>query len=204
MAMGPKKKAKLITLLSAIVSLLSFGYKLTLGIMTMSLVLMIASLSTFLVFVCKAAFVKFLTATRERKKKAYLVMAISVLLYAAIFILFVVLKVNNIDISNQKTYEGLWGALFIGFIVLMFGLSLFNLHGALEKTDLMVIGLKEMIFVSALADLVIIEEFVSRIILQYQDIEFMPTINSYFCMGVGAFMALIGVLMIVRFAKYKA
>ena len=204
MAMGPKKKAKLITLLSAIVSLLSFGYKLTLGIMTMSLVLMIASLSTFLVFVCKAAFVKFLTATRERKKKAYLVMAISVLLYAAIFILFVVLKVNNIDISNQKTYEGLWGALFIGFIVLMFGLSLFNLHGALEKTDLMVIGLKEMIFVSALADLVIIEEFVSRIILQYQDIEFMPAINAYFCMGVGAFMAIIGVLMIVRFAKYKA
>ena len=204
MSLGPKQKAKLITFLSAIVSLLSFGYKLGLGILTMSLVLMIASISTFMVFICKIAFVRNLTATREKKKKAYLVMAIAALIYAFVFILFVVLKVNGIDISNQKTYEGLFGALFIGFIVLMFILSLIKLKGSLEKTDLMVIGLKEMTFVSASADLVIIEEFVSRIILQYQDVPYMEQINSYFCVGVGGLMLLVGIIMMIRFARYKA
>ena len=202
--MGPKQKAKTITLLTAIVSFLSFGYKLGLGIMTMSLVLMIASVSSFLVFVCKIAFVRNLTETREKKKKAYLVMAISALIYATIFILFVVLKVNGIDISNQKTYEGIVGSLLILALIVMFVLSLINLKGSLEKTDLMVIGLKEMVFVSALSDLVIIEEFVSRIVLQYKEVPWMGQFNSYFCLGAGGFMALVSILMFVRFFKYEA
>ena len=204
MSGGSKVKAKRMTLLSAVISLVSFGYKLGLGIMTMSLVLIIASVSTFLVFVCKAAFVRNLTATRGKKKRAYFVMAFATTLYATIFILFVVLKVNGIDISNQNTYEGWFGALFIGFILLMFILSLINLHGALERTDLMVIGLKEMTFVSALADLVIIEEFVSRIVLQYQDVSVMPQINAYFCAGAGGLMAIVGICMFVRWARYRA
>lgn len=202
--MGDKVKAKRLTLLSAIVSFISFAYKMGLGIMTLSLVLMVASISTLLVFICKVLFVRNLTMGRDKKKKAYLFMAIAVFAYALLFLLFAVLKVNGIDTSNQNTYEGLWGSLFIAFIVVMFVLSLIKLRGALEKTDLMVIGLKEMTFVSALADLVIIEEFVSRIVLRYQEVPYMATINSYFTLGVVGVMLILPIFMFVRFARYKA
>ena len=202
--MGDKVKAKRLTLLSAIVSFISFAYKMGLGIMTLSLVLMVASISTLLVFICKVLFVRNLTMSRERKRKAYLGMAIATFGYGLLFLLFSVLKVNGIDTSNQNTYEGLLGSLFIAFVVVMFVLSLIKLRGALEKTDLMVIGLKEMTFISALADLVIIEEFVSRIVLRYQEVPYMATINSYFCLGVAGVMLLIPVFMAIRFARYKA
>ena len=202
--MGDKVKAKRLTLLSAIVSFISFAYKMGLGIMTLSLVLMVASISTLLVLICKVLFVRTLTMSRERKRKAYLGMAIATFGYGLLFLLFSVLKVNGIDTSNQNTYEGLLGSLFIAFVVVMFVLSLIKLRGALEKTDLMVIGLKEMTFISALADLVIIEEFVSRIVLRYQEVPYMATINSYFCLGVAGVMLLIPVFMVIRFARYKA
>lgn len=202
--MSGKATAKKLTILSAIVSFVSFAYKAGLGFMTMSLVLLIASLSTLMVFIVKVAFIKNVTMTREKKKKAYLVMAFAALFYSLIFILFVVLKVSGIDLSNKKTYDGWLGALLIGFMLVMFILSVIKLKGALEKTDLMVIGLKEMVFVSALSDLVIIEEFVSRIVLQYKEVPWMGQFNSYFCFGAGGFMALVSMLMFVRFFKYEA
>ena len=52
--------------------------------------------------------------------------------------------------------------LALAFILIMFILSVLKLKGALAKNDIMVIGLKEMVFVSALTDLVIIEEFALR------------------------------------------
>ena len=171
--------------------------------MTRSMVLLIASISTLMVFICKILFVRNVLQTRERKKKAYLKMAISIIVYAFIFIAFVVLKVNGIDISNNKTYEGWLGSLLILFMLVMFILSVRGLHGALEKTDLMVIGLKEMTFVSALADLVIIEEFVSRIILEYKEIDILVFINSYFSLAIGILMGIVGIIMIIRFTKYK-
>ena len=200
---GEKKKMKRMTFLMSFITLFSFLYKAGLGIMTLSMVLIIASISTLMVFICKILFVRNVLQTRERKKKAYLKMAISILVYSVIFIAFVVLKVNGIDISNDKTYEGWLGSLLIGFMLLMFILSCRGLRGALEKTDIMVIGLKEMTFVSALADLVIIEEFVSRIILEYKKIEILEFINSYFSLAVGILMAVVGIIMIIRFARYK-
>ena len=86
----------------------------------------------------------------------------------------------------------------------MFILSIRGLKGALEKTDLMVIGLKEMTFVSALADLVIIEEFISRIILKYRTIDILIFVNSYFSLGVGILMVLVSLRMLIRFIGYKA
>ena len=201
--MGEKKKMKRMTFLMSFITLFSFLYKAGLGVMTTSMVLIIASISTLMVFICKILFVRNVLQTRDRKKKAYLKMAISILVYAFIFVAFVVLKVNGIDISNDKTYEGWLGALIILFMLIMFILSVRGLHGALEKTDLMVIGLKEMTFVSALADLVIIEEFVSRIILEYKEIEILIFINSYFSLGVGILMAIVGIIMIIRFSRYK-
>ena len=88
--------------------------------------------------------------------------------------------------------------------MLMFVLSIYKLKGALENDDLVFIGLKEMIFVSALADIVIIEEFVSRIVLRYQEVPNMATINSYFVLGVVGLMLLIPVFMFIRFLRYKA
>lgn len=199
-----KTKLKRTVFITAIISLLSFAYKLTLGILNMSLILMIAATSTLLVFSAKVLFLKNYTKTREQKKKAYLVIAIITLIYSVIFVLFSVLKVYGIDASNQKTYEGWFGSLFIAFILVMFILSLLGLKGALEKTDIIVVGLKEIIFVSALTDLVIIEEFVSRIILEYQDVANMALINSYFTLGVAALMLIIPTIMIIRGVRYKA
>ena len=201
---GKKKKLKRMTFLTSLITLVSFLYKFGLGFLTRSLVLLIASVSTLMVFICKVVFVKNVLQTREKKKKAYLIMAISILVYSFIFIAFVVLKVNGIDISNDKTYSGLIGSLLILFMLVMFILSIKNLKGALEKSDIMVIGLKEMVFVSALADLVIIEEYISRIILEYKTIDILLFINNYFSLAIGILMVVVGIIMIIRFARYEA
>ena len=202
--MASKKKMKTLTFISAIVTLLSFAYKATLSFLTMSMVLMVASVSTLMVFICKAIFVRNVLETRDKKKRAYFIMALAVFLYSLIFIAFVVLKLNDIDISREIPFDGLYAILFIAVLFVLFILSVIGLKGALEKTDIMVIGLKEMTFVSALADLVIIEEFVSIIILKYKEIEYMSKINGYFSLGVGALMLVTSLLMFIRFFRYKA
>ncbi|MBE6136197.1 MAG: hypothetical protein E7181_02900 [Erysipelotrichaceae bacterium] len=202
--MASKVKMRRSTLFSAIISLLSFIYKAGLGIYTMSLVMIIASISTLCVFICKIIFVKNVTASRESKKKAYIAMAITAFIYSLIFVLFAVLKVNNIDISRTNIYQGWIELLFIGFLLLMFILSLINLKGALEKTDIMVIGLKEITFLSALTDLVIIEQFVSRIIQKYYELPIMNTVDAYVPLGVGAVLLIIPVIMFIRSIRYKA
>ena len=201
--MASKASLKKTVTFTAIITLISFLYKLSLGIITTSLILIIASISTLLVFIAKVAFVKSVTKTRAQKKRAYLIIASVTLIYSIIFIAFSVLKMFGIDTSNQNTYSGIWGSLFIAFILIMFILSLIKLRGALAKNDIIVIGLKEITFVSALTDLVIIEEFVSRIILQYHDVPNMSDINSYFVLGISALMLIIPIIMFVRFAKYK-
>ena len=174
------------------------------GIWTLSMVLMIASLSTLMVFICKLMFVKNVTKTREKKKKGYLFMTIATLVYALIFLCFVVLQVAGIDISTDKTYEGWMGALFILFMFVMFILSVINLKGALEKTDIMVIGLKEITFVSALADVVIIEEFVNRIYLEYQPSnDVLVAFHNYVPLGVAILMITTSLFMFIRYLRYK-
>ena len=201
--MGQKVKMRRSTFFSAIISLISFAYKMGLGIYAMSLVLMIASLSTLFVFICKIIFVKNITATRAAKKKAYIGMATTALLYSLVFVLFAVLKVNNIDISKQNNYQGWIELLFIGFLLVMFILSLINLKGALEKTDIMVIGLKEMTFLSALTDLVIIEGFVSRILRKYYELPVMDTVDAWFPLGVSAALLIIPLIMFIRAIRYQ-
>lgn len=202
--MASKVKMRRSTLFSAIISLLSFIYKAGLGIYTMSLVMIIASISTLCVFICKIIFVKNVTASRESKKKAYIAMAITAFVYSLIFVLFAVLKVNNIDISRTNNYQGWIELLFIGFLLVMFILSLINLKGALEKTDIMVIGLKEITFLSALTDLVIIEQFVSRIIQKYYELPMINIVDAYVPLGVGAVLLIIPVIMFIRSIRYKA
>ena len=201
--MGSKTKMKRITIFSSIITLVSFGYKLVLAILTASNVLVVAATSTLMVFLCKVLFIRNITMTRDKKKKAYLFMAILVLVYSLIFLLFTVLKAFGIDASNQKSYEGIIGTLLIAFMIIMFILSVINLKGALEKTDIMVIGLKEMVFVSALADLVIIEEYLYRMFID-KNIEILVTVNRYFPLSMAIIMLVVSILMFVRFAKYKA
>lgn len=202
--MATAKKMKRNTLFSAIITGVSFLYKLALGIYTQSLVLIIASVSTLMLFICKVAFVKDVMSTREKKKRAYFIMSLAALIYSAIFILFVVLKVNGIDVSKKNNYEGWLGLLFIGFVLLMFILSIINLKGAYEKSDILVIGLKEMTFISALTDMVIIETFIVRIILSFIDIEILYTLDAYFPLAVGVFITIMSIRMMVKAAKYEA
>ncbi len=199
-----KLKTKRNTFLSMLVTLGSFIYKVVLAILTLSMVLMVASLSTLMVFITKLAFVRNYTKTRDKKKKAYLVMSIAVIMYSFIFIAFAVLKINGIDISNQNTYEPWLASLLIGFLIVMFVLSIIKLKSALEKSDITLIGLKEMIFISALADVVIIFEFITRTVLTYNDAPVMVIINSYVPLGVGVTMIVTSAIMLIRYLKYKA
>ena len=70
--MANNLKLKRTVTFTAIITLVSFLYKLGLGILTMSIILMIAAVSTFLVFIAKVTFVKNATKSRTAKKKAYL------------------------------------------------------------------------------------------------------------------------------------
>ena len=202
-----KSLAFKIAVISALVSFISFGYKLTLGIITASMVLIIASISALMVFICKLMFVRNTTKTKEQKKKAYFIMTIAATIFVALFILFSVLKVGGIDTSNQKTYSGWAGALFILFILIMFVLSVIKLRGALEKNDLVFKGLKEMTFISALTDVVIIMEFIYRIVRHYiEDVNIVRIVrltNNYSSIAVSVFMIIVVVSMFKRSLGYN-
>ena len=204
MAKSKAVKVRRNTLFSAIVSFISFAYKFGLGVYGQSLVLIIASISTLLLFICKVVFVKNALATRPEKKRAYFIMAITAIVYSAIFILFVVLKVAGIDITKKNNFEGWLGILFILFVLVMFVLSVINLKGAYEKADLIFIGLKEMTFISALTDLVIIEAFLVQVIQYYVEIPGLSILDKYFPLAIGIFMIVMSVKMIVRFKEYDA
>lgn len=198
-----KKKSNLIKL-SIGITFISLLYKLLLVYFTMSLVLLIATIPTLIVLACKVLYIKNVKRTRDKKKKAYYFMLICISLYSLIFILFVVLKFNGIDISNDKTYNGWIGSLFIMLLIIIFILSILSLKDAVSKDDIMVIGLKEIAFVSALSDSVIIEEYISRIILEYKTFKVLETINNYYSLAIGIIMLCTSVIMFFRIIKYKA
>lgn len=195
---------KRIAIVSAIITLISFTYKFTLGILATSLVMLIAAFPTLFVFICKAMFAKNLNQTEKQKKKAYLIMTIAAVSFTVVFILFSTLKVGGIDITNQNRFEGWIGLIFIFFIIVMFVLSIINLRGALEKTDILAIGLREMSFISALTDAAMIQEFSYRVILKYLHLPFMGIVNQYFPFAVSIIMLLVAVIMVVRCVKYFA
>ena len=135
----------------------------------------------------------------ERKRKAYFVMMILALSFGVLFLLFAVLKVGGIDTMSKNNFSGWLAYIFVAFIMLMFALSIFNLNGALKKEDLMVIGVKEMIFVSALADSVIIQEFLYKTIPLYREMPFMTFINRYFPTLIAIAMLMVPILMYRRY-----
>ncbi len=196
----PKK----IALIMVLISLVSFLYKIGLGIISNSIILIVASLSTAVVCACKFIFWKDMNADRKAKKKSYFIMMILALSFAVLFLLFAVLKVGGIDTSSKNNFKGIVGYIFIAFVILMFVLSIINLRGALTKTDIMVIGIKEMTFVSALADAVIIQEFLYKTIPHYRDIPFMKLLNSYFPLIIAVAMIMVPIYMFKRLRQYEA
>ena len=200
-----KKKfltTKRIALFSMIVTLVAFLYKFGLGIASLSIILMVASVSTFLVLLCKFVFFRNLSSSKEEKKKAYFIMMVASFAFGVVFLLFAVLKVGNIDIHKENNFSGILSYIFIGFVILMFVLSIINLKGALAKDDLVLLGLKEMIFISALADAVIIEEFLYKTLKIIRKLPLMPLINSYFPLIVAIVMLVVPVLMFRRYRSY--
>lgn len=201
--LSPKKLA----IIMAIIALVSFGYKFTIGIMALSMVMMIAAIPTFFVFLCKALYAKHMDATRAQKKKSYLFMFIFTASFSVVFVLFSILKVGGIDITPNKTFTGWIGIVFIFFIIVMFVLSIINLRGALNKDDLVVIGIKEITFVSALTDAMMIYEFLYRVllayILQYIPIPFFDELSRFLPLGIGVLMIFVPVKMLIRYVKYE-
>ena len=201
--LSPKRLA----IIMAIIALVSFLYKFSVGILATSLVLIIAAFPTLFVFIAKAMFAKNMNQTQKVKKKGYLIMTIATASFSVVFVLFSILKVGGIDITNQNRFEGWIGIVFILFIIILFVLSIINLRGALNKNDLIVIGIKEISFVSALADAVMIEDFIYRVIIKYIDeyvhIPFLGFARQYFPLFVGILMVIVPILMFVRFYKFK-
>ena len=196
---------KQLAIAMAIICLISFLYKLTIGVMSLSMVLIIAAVPTLFVFICKALYAKNMNQTKKEKLKSYFIMMIATAAFAALFIMFSILKVGGIDITHENTFTGWIGLVFIFFIIAMFVLSIINLKGALNKTDLVVIGIKEISFVAALADAVMINGFLYRVVLKYLEkfIPFYSYLNRFFPLGVGIIMAIVPLLMLRRFIKYK-
>ena len=195
--------AKKIAIIMAIICLASFLYKFTVGVMSLSMVMIIAAIPTFFVFICKALYAKNMDEPRTKKKRTYLFMIIATAAFVTLFILFSILKVGGIDITHENTFQGWIGILFIAFIILLFTLSIINLKGALHKNDLVVIGIKEITFVSALADAVMINGFLYRVFLKYLPLPFYDYLNQFFPLGVAILMVSMPFFMLRRFIKYK-
>ena len=199
--------AKQLAIAMAIIALVSFAYKFTVGMIAMSLVMIVAAIPTFFVFLCKLLYAKHMDQPRKEKKKAYFLMLIFTASFSLLFILFSILKVGGIDISIENKFDGWVGLIFIFFIIAMFILSIINLKGALNKTDLVVIGIKEISFVSALTDAVMINEFIYRVIvryiLEYVKIPLYDFLNNLFPLAVGVIMAVVPFIMLKRFIKYE-
>ena len=196
----PKKLA----IIMALITLVSFIYKFTIGVLATSLIMIIAALPTLMVFVCKASFAKNMNQTREDKRRAYFIMTIAATCIAALFIMFSTLKIGGIDITNQNRFEGWIGLIFIFFIIVMFVLSIINLKGALNKTDLVVIGIKEVTFMSALADAIMIQQFLYRVLLKYLNLPFMGQINRFFPFAIAVLMIIVPIQMFRRYFGYTS
>ena len=197
-----------IAFIMAFICLVSFLYKFTIGIMSLSMVLMIAAIPTLFVFICKFLYAKNMHQTDEQKRKSYFMMMIATASFSLIFILFSTLKVGGIDITHENTLKGWIGLVFIFFIIAMFVLSIINLKGALQKDDLVVIGIKEISFVAALADGVMIYGFLYRVLLKYLEeyldrILFISYINRFLPLGIAILMAVVPLLMLRRYLRYK-
>ena len=69
----------------------------------------------------------------------------------------------------------------------------------------MVIGIKEISFVAALADAVMINGFLYRVLIKYIEkfIPFYSFFNQYFPLAVSVLMCIVPLLMLRRFIKYK-
>ena len=203
-AITPKRLA----IAMAIICLVSFLYKMTVGVMALSLVLIIAAIPTLFVFICKALYAKDMNQPRDKKKKTYFFMMIATSCFVVLFLLFSILKVGGIDITHENTFQGWIGIIFIFFIIVMFVLSIINLKGALNKDDLVVIGIKEITFVSALADAVMINSFIYRVLLKYlvEYLDFLHVygyINNSFPLVVAVIMCVVPFIMLKRFLRYK-
>ena len=195
---------KRLAIAMAIIALVSFLYKLTVGVMALSIVMIIAAVPTLFVFICKALYAKDMHQPRDKKKKTYFFMMIATVCFVVLFLMFSTFKAFGIDISHENTFTGWIGIVFIFFIMLMFALSIINLKGALNKDDLVVIGIKEITFVSALADAVMINGFLYRVLIKYiaDYIPFYKYINSYFPLAVAVLMAIVPFIMLRRWWKY--
>ena len=195
---------KRLAIAMAIIALVSFLYKLTIGVMSLSIVLIIAAVPTLFVFICKALYAKDMHQPRAKKKRTYFFMMIATVCFVVLFLMFSTFKAFGIDISHENTFTGWIGIVFIFFIMVMFALSIINLRGALNKDDLVVIGIKEITFVSALADAVMINGFLYRVLIKYiaDYIPFYKFLNNYFPLAVAILMVIVPFTMLRRWWKY--
>ena len=199
---------KQIAFIMAFICLVSFLYKFTIGITSLSTVLVIAAVPTLFLFICKFLYAKNMHQTDEQKRKSYFIMMIATASLSTMFILFSTLKVGGINIEHENKLSGWIGTVFILFIIAMFVLSVINLKGALKKDDLVVIGIKEISFVAALADGVMIYGFLYRVLLKYLEeyldrILFISSINKYLPLGIALLMTIVPLLMLRRYIRFR-
>ncbi len=196
-----KKMTKRITFISAIVTFLSFLYKLLLGYVSKSIIIVATALSSLCVFFCKIIFVKRLTKSRKEKRHGYLLMGFILFLYGLLFLFVVLAKLSGLYDIEEKVYEG-WQSLLLSLvIVVMFILSIRGYRSAADRTDIMVLGLKEVGLATALSDLIVLEGLLDDYFVGHVDEEILSKVHEWLSLGVSSVIILISLIMMVRFVN---
>ena len=197
-----RKKAKFITLISAMATFFSFLYKLLLGYVYRSIIYVATAFSAFTIFLCKMIFVRKATKSREEKRRGYLKMAAILFIYAILFILVVVLRIKGIGLE-EKSYEGWISTILALFIVLMFVLSIRGYRIAADRTDIMVLGLKEVGLATCFADLVVLEGLLDDYFVDYFKEEKVNLVHDWFSLAMGGLMVFVSLCMFIRGIRKK-
>jgi divalent metal cation (Fe/Co/Zn/Cd) transporter len=196
-----KKMSKRITFISAIITFISFLYKGFLGYLSKSIIIAATALSSLSVFFCKIIYVKKLTKSRREKRHAYLLMGLILLVYGALFLFVVISKLKGLYDIEEKVYKEWQSILLSLVIVLMMVLSIRGYKVAQDRTDIMVLGLKEVGLATALSDLIVLEGLLDDFAIGHIKEDYLNKFHYYLSLGVSGLIIIISFVMIIRFFK---
>lgn len=196
-----RKMSKRITFLSAIVTFLSFLYKGLLGYISKSIIIVATALSSLCVFFCKIIYVKRLNKSRKEKRHAYLLMGFILFIYGLLFLFVVLAKLSGLYDVEEKVYEGWQSTLLALVIVVMLILSIRGYRTAADRTDIMVLGLKEVGLATALSDLIVLEGLLDDYFVGHFDEDLLSKIHEWLSLGVSSIIILISIIMMLRFVN---
>ena len=104
---------------------------------------------------------------------------------------------------EEKSYEGWISTILALFIVLMFILSIRGYRIAADRTDIMVLGLKEVGLATCFADLVVLEGLLDDYFVDYFKEEKVKLVHDWFSLAMGGLMVFVSLCMFIRGIRKK-